>query len=48
MGAGVDILMFTLDVRYQVGLNDVITKVKTFDYNSKNNMFAVSLGWKIL
>jgi len=48
VGAGADILMFTLDVRYQMGLNDVITKVNNFDYNSKNNMFAVSLGWKIL
>lgn len=48
VGAGVDILMFTLDVRYQMGLNEVLTKVQNFDINSKNNMFAVSLGWKIL
>lgn len=48
VGAGVDVLMFTLDLRYQMGLNDVITTVEGFDFNSKNNMFAVSLGWKIL
>lgn len=48
VGAGVDVLMFTLDVRYQMGLNEVITKVQDFDFNSKNNIFAVSLGWKIL
>lgn len=48
VGAGVDVLMFTLDVRYQMGLNEIITKVEEFDINSKNNMFAVSLGWKIL
>jgi hypothetical protein len=48
IGAGVDILMFTVDVRYQMGLNEVITKVEEFDFNSKTNMFAVSLGWKIL
>ncbi|MBE0640209.1 MAG: PorT family protein [Bacteroidales bacterium] len=48
VGGGVDILMFTLDVRYQFGLNDIITTVEEFDFNSKNNMFAVSLGWKIL
>ncbi len=48
IGAGVDLLMFTIDVRYQMGLNEVITKVENFDFNSKNNVFAVSLGWKIL
>jgi hypothetical protein len=48
MGAGVDVLMFTLDVRYQMGLNEVIQKVDEFDFYSKNNLFAVSLGWKIL
>lgn len=48
IGAGVDVLMFTLDIRYQMGLNDVISSVNNFDFNSKNNMFAVALGWKIL
>ena len=47
-GAGVDLFMFTLDVRYQMGLNEVISKVQDFSFNSKNNLFAVSLGWKIL
>jgi hypothetical protein len=40
--------MFTLDIRYQMGLNEVIQEVEGFSFNSKNNMFAVSLGWKIL
>jgi hypothetical protein len=48
IGAGADILMFTLDIRYQMGLNEVIKEVEGFSFNSKNNMFAVSLGWKIL
>nr|NQU93919.1 PorT family protein [Bacteroidota bacterium] len=48
VGAGVDILMFTLDVRYQMGINNVIKDVKEFDLKSKNNIFAISLGWKIL
>ena len=48
VGAGADILMFTLDVRYQMGINEVIKKVEDFDINSKNNLFSVSLGWKIL
>lgn len=48
LGAGVDVLMFTLDVRYQMGLNEVIQKVEEFDFYSKSNIFAVSLGWKII
>ncbi len=48
LGAGVDVLMFTLDVRYQMGINEVITKAQNFNLNSRNNMFCVSLGWKIL
>jgi hypothetical protein len=48
LGAGVDVLMFTLDVRYQMGINDMINSVETFNINSRNNMFSVSLGWKIL
>jgi len=48
LGAGVDIFMFTLDIRYQMGINEVLTKVQEFDVNSRNNMFAISLGWKIL
>lgn len=48
LGAGADVLMFTLDVRYQMGLNEVIKKVEGFDINSKNNIFAVTLGWKII
>lgn len=47
-GVGVDVLMFTLDVRYQMGLNEVMQKVEDFDFYSKSNIFAVSLGWKIL
>ena len=44
-GAGVDVLFLTLDVRYEIGLNDVS---KLNNFNLKNNMFTVGLGWKIL
>jgi len=47
-GVGVDVLMFTLDVRYQMGLNEVLQKVEKLDLYSKSNVFAVSLGWKII
>ena len=49
LGAGVDVLMFTFDVRYEWGLS------KTFDtsslgsnFTSKGNTFSVNLGFKFL
>jgi hypothetical protein len=49
-GGGVDLWRLTLDVRYQVGLNKVISDVdfqnKTLDFNTSNNIWVVSLGFK--
>jgi hypothetical protein len=54
-GTGIDILFMTLDLRYEFGLNTVINDVTsagttptTYPINSKNNLFLVSLGFKIL
>ena len=51
-GAGVDIWKFTLDVRYQIGLNKMISDVdfqnKTVNLNTSNNVWVVSLGFKFL
>jgi hypothetical protein len=52
-GAGVDVLFLTLDIRYQWGLNSMISDVTNaagtnYPVNSKPNMFLVSLGFKIL
>jgi hypothetical protein len=51
VGAGVDILMFTIDVRYNIGLNKVINNItidgETVTFDSKASGFNVSLGWKI-
>ncbi|MBI9034990.1 MAG: PorT family protein [Bacteroidales bacterium] len=45
LGAGVDVLMFTLDVRYSFGLSNVYLD----DFKDlKDKAFMVSLGWKIL
>ena len=44
-GLGIDLFMFTFDFRYEWGLS------KIYDQNNmsfKNNMFCLSLGWKIL
>jgi len=44
-GAGVDVLFLTLDLRYEIGLNN-FSEIQDFDL--KNNMFTIGLGWKIL
>ena len=51
VGAGLDVLFFTLDVRYQIGLNNLIKTIiieNNAVLNSKNNVWVVSLGFKIL
>ena len=51
VGAGVDVLMFALDVKYMGGINnlykgnDLSWDGKTL--NTKSNLFTVTLGWKI-
>jgi hypothetical protein len=46
-GAGLDLWFLTLDLRYQAGLNEMIEKVGDWNYNTKNQLFVVSLGFKI-
>jgi len=50
-GAGVDVLMFTLDVQYMFGLNKLINNVDVngtqVKFDSRQQGFMVSLGWKI-
>lgn len=47
LGAGLDILMFTLDVRYEWGLNNIYQGAKESG-DIKNNLWNISLGWMIL
>jgi hypothetical protein len=54
-GTGIDLWFLTLDLRYQFGLNSVINDVTTtganptnYPVNSKNKLFLVSLGFKII
>jgi hypothetical protein len=53
LGAGVDVFMFALDVKYFGGINDIMnTEIPTIDgqgksISSKSNLFQVTLGWKI-
>ncbi len=48
LGAGVDVLMFTLDVRYEWGLNNLYDPQGETSYDIKSNLWNISLGWKIL
>jgi len=44
-GIGLDVLMLSLDVRWELGLNNVS---ELDGIEMKNSLFNVSLGWKIL
>ena len=44
-GIGLDLFMFTFDFRYEWGLTKIYDKN---DIRFKNNLFYLSLGWKIL
>lgn len=52
-GAGVDIFMFALDVKYYGGINDLFNGNVTYNQQTHtvsgaSNVFEVTLGWKIL
>ena len=47
-GTGIDILFLKLDIRYQAGLNQLIQDAGNYTFDTKNQMFVVSLGFKIL
>jgi hypothetical protein len=46
MGAGLDVFFVTLDLRYELGLENIYNG--SSDLNSQKNMFNVSLGFKFL
>jgi len=48
LGLGVDVLMFTLDVRYEWGLNNLWEPMDGEAHDMKSNLWNISLGWKIL
>ncbi len=43
-GLGLDVLMFTLDVRYELGMSSVYSG----DFNAKSSLIQVTVGWKML
>ncbi len=49
LGAGLDILLFSLDVRYRFGLNDLYDSSAGGDiYDIKNDLVIVTLGFKLM
>ncbi len=49
VGAGIDLLIFTLDVRYSWGLSNNLSSTNIgSNFTSKENAFRVSLGIKLL
>lgn len=48
LGGGIDFLMFTFDVRYEWGLNNIFDPQDgDASFDMKNNVWNLSLGWKI-
>jgi hypothetical protein len=49
VGAGVDVFFLTLDLRYELGLNNLyIPDAGDSEQKMKSNLFVVSLGFKII
>jgi hypothetical protein len=48
LGIGADVFFLTLDIRYEWGLNDLYDAATgDTDYSMKDNLFIVSLGFKL-
>jgi hypothetical protein len=49
LGAGIDILFLTIDIRYEFGLNNMYNPpAGQEEFDVKNNLWRVSVGWLIL
>jgi hypothetical protein len=46
LGGGVDLLKFTLDFRYEIGVDNIYSGEE--DFKLRNNLFNISLGLKLL
>ena len=46
VGGGVDVLNVTVDVRYEIGINNIYQG--TEDFKMRNNLLNISAGWKFL
>lgn len=46
-GTGIDILFLTFDIRYKYGLSQLVEDVGNYTFDTKNNQFLVSVGFRI-
>jgi hypothetical protein len=47
VGAGMDLLFLTLDIGYEFGFEDFLTIQSMDDLGFRNNMWFISLGWRL-
>ena len=47
IGAGLDLLFLTFDIGYEFGLEDFLTIRSMDDMAFRNNLFYISLGWRL-
>jgi hypothetical protein len=46
-GSGIDFLFMTFDIRYKYGLSQLVSDASNQSFDAKNNVFLISLGFKI-
>jgi len=46
-GSGIDFLFMTFDIRYKYGLTQLVSDASTQTFDAKNNVFLISLGFRI-
>ena len=47
-GTGIDVLFFTLDIRYEYAFNSLVKDSPGYSYNTHNQFIIVSLGFKLI
>ena len=47
-GTGIDVLFLSFDLRYKYSLNQLINDAGNYQFDTKNQMFVISVGFKII
>jgi hypothetical protein len=47
-GTGIDVLFFTLDIRYEYSFNSLFKDAANYSFNTHNNLIIISLGFKFI
>ena len=46
-GSGIDVLFMSFDIRYSYGLTKLIKDAQTWQFDTKNGMFLISVGFRV-